>query len=245
MKITVINGSPRGAEGNTHFMVREFAQGAEDAGAEIETVFLIEKRIQHCRGCFACWRQTPPRCAIDDDMAGLLEKLVSSDVLVFATPLYVDNVTGLMKNFMDRLIPILDPHFEKDEGGECRHRLRDGYIQGKKLVVIANSGFPEQSQFQVLRLLFRRIARNAQADLAGEIYRGGGELFRSNSLVIRALTLGYRKLLRKAGRELVERGRISEETTAQLEKPIVSDAQYIRGANKWWDRLLRNGKRKT
>ena len=239
MRITIFNGSPRGARGNTHFMAKEFMQGAEEAGAEVENVFLVEKAIKPCRGCFVCWRETPGKCIIDDDMAPLLEKVMASDVVVFATPLYVDNVSGIMKVFMDRLIPLVDPHFEIDKGGECRHAVRGENLKRKKFVVISNSGFPEQSQFQVLRLLFRRVARNASCELAGEIYRGGGELFSVKSQWIAHLLAGYKALLRNAGRELVETGRISDATTARLEEPLVSDEQYIRGANRWWDKAVR------
>ena len=175
VKITIFNGSPRAENGNTHVMVEAFMKGAIQAGAEVENVFLSKKEINHCRGCFSCWLKTPGKCVINDDMAELLEKFVKSDVVVFATPLYVDNVTGIMKNFMDRIIPAGDPHFEKDRGGECVHVIRSEKIP--KLVVISNSGFPEQSHFQVLKLLFKRIARNMRTEVIGEIYRGGGAIF--------------------------------------------------------------------
>ena len=54
-------------------------------------------------------------------MAELRSKYVAADIVVFATPLYVDNVTGMMKNFMDRLVTLADPYFEKDENGQYRH----------------------------------------------------------------------------------------------------------------------------
>ena len=240
MKITVFNGSPRGANGNTHFIVKEFAKGAEEAGAEVENVFLVTKTIGHCRGCFSCWVVTPGKCVIEDDMTDLLQRVTGSDVIVFATPLYVDNVSGLMKNFMDRLIPLADPHFSRDENGECRHLGRGDVNLPRKIAVISNSGFPEQSHFQVLRLLFRRIARSFSAELVGEIYRGAGELLGTRNVLLKALFIGYKRLLRKAGRELVENGRISEETMKQLEKPLIPDNQYIRGANRHWDRDLKN-----
>jgi len=240
MKITVFNSSPRGKKSNTHKIVTAFAAGAEEAGAEVENVFLVDKDIGHCRGCFVCWTVTPGECVIKDDMTELIEKVLASDVIVFATPLYIDNVSGIMKNFMDRLIPVADPHLEKDEHGETRHPMREGRVEGKKMVVISNSGFHEQSHFQVLRLLFRRIARNLGQELAGEIYRGAGELLSVNHVMLKPLIARYEKLLRQAGRELVENGSITEATTAALEKPLVPEALYSRAANKNWDALIRD-----
>ena len=238
MKITIFNSSPRTDRGNTHAIASEFMAGARDTGAEVDNVFLARCTIKPCQGCFACWKVTPGVCCIKDDVAPLLDKLRNSDVVVFATPLYVDNVSGIMKLFMDRLIPLADPHFHKDEHGECRHPPRNPQ-HIPKIVVISNSGFPEQSHFQVLRLLFRRIAANLHAEVVGEIYRGAGEMFSSRNPLASILLRPYRKLLRQAGRELVRTGRISNETTAALEKPLIADSQYIRGANKHFDKALR------
>jgi multimeric flavodoxin WrbA len=104
MKITAFNGSPRGDKGNTYVIAEEFLAGAKDAGAEVEHILLAGKEIKHCLGCFTCWLRTPGKCAISDDMKDLLPKVMNTDVIVFATPLYVDNVTGLMKNFIVRLL---------------------------------------------------------------------------------------------------------------------------------------------
>ena len=168
MKITVFNGSPRGKRSITNMIVNEFIEGAKKASAEVENIFLVDKKIECCRGCFTCWVKTPGKCVINDDMEKLISKFVSSNIVVFATPLYVDNVSGIMKNFMDRLIPILDPHSEIDN---CEHRHLLRIKKMPKFAVISNSGFPEQSHFQVLRLLFNRINRNLQTEIVAEIYR--------------------------------------------------------------------------
>jgi len=244
MKITVFNGSPRGENGNTHFIVSEFCKGAADAGAEIEHVFLAKKNIEHCLGCYACWIRTPGVCVHDDDMKELNEKFAAADLVVFATPVYIDNVTGIMKDFMDRMIPMANPHFDKDETGECTHTFPNDDARPRKFMVISNCGFPEQSHFQVLRLLFRRIMRNFSAELVGEIYRGGGEMFRDKNMRASAFVLPYRELLYKAGREVVEEGRVSDETTAALEQPLVPDAMYIHASNKYWDAELQKIKAK-
>lgn len=235
MKITVFNGSPRHRESNTHFMLKEFLKGVKDAGAKFENIFLVKKEIRPCLGCFDCWFKTPGKCIIKDDMDELLSKFLSSDIVVFATPIYIDNLTGIMKNFMDRLIPVIDNRFERDEIGECRHKKR--FEKYPKIVVISNCGYPEQSHFQVLRLLFKRVARNLHSEIIAEIYRGGGWLLKT-SLVSKKLVLDYKKLLRKAGREIVKNLSLSEKTISELKKPIISVDEFIEFANKGCDKLL-------
>lgn len=237
MKITVFNGSPRAEKGNTHIMVKEILKGAEAAGAETENIFLAGLQIEECLGCFTCWTKTPGTCIIKDDANALITTLIESDVIIFATPLYVDNVTGLMKTFMDRCIPLLDPHFETDPGGETVHRMRHDHYP--RFVVVSNSGYPEQSHFQVLSLLFRRIARNMHTEVIAEIYRGAGELLGAKNVLLAPFLTKYRKLLRRAGEEIVSEGRLSEELKKKLEKPMIPHDRYTGFANTYWDKEIR------
>ncbi|MBT3181248.1 MAG: flavodoxin family protein [Deltaproteobacteria bacterium] len=236
MKITAFNGSPKGKNGNTFIMVDEFLKGAISVGAEAEQVLLSEKKIHHCIGCLACWTKTPGKCIFEDDMRELLPKF-DTDFIVFACPVYVDNVTGLMKNFMDRMIPIADPHFTTDERGESRHVMPPNY-KFPKLVIISNCGFPEQSHFEVFKVLFKRVARNMHTEVAAEIYRGEGELMKMKSLLLKPFQYKYKKLLQRCGKEVMTDGRLSDETIEKLEKPIVPPDQYSKHANKHWDREL-------
>jgi multimeric flavodoxin WrbA len=240
MKITAFNGSPKVERGNTHVMVEAFFAGAREAGAETENVFLAKRKIHPCTACNACWMKTPGRCSQRDDMDGLLAAVIASDVLVFATPVYVDNVTGLMKNFMDRLIPIGDPHWEKDENGEMRHVAR--HEKPRKIAVISNCGFPQRSHFQVLQLLFRRVARNLSAEVIAEIYREAGSLLTIPNPDLREPVENYKALLRQAGREVVESSKLSPETIAAIERPLLPSEnfadEYMRLANERCDRIL-------
>lgn len=236
MKITAFNGSPRAERGNTNIMVDAFLEGAKEAGADTENVFLVHKRIEHCRGCFTCWTKTPGKCVYKDDVADLITKIFNSDIMVVATPLYVDNVTGIMKNFLDRLIPASDPHFEKDEHGESRHVLKFQKIP--KLVIVSNCGFPEQTHFQVLHHYFQRVARNLHTEVIAEIYRGEGELLKSDSLILKPIIWSYKRLLKKAGKEVVQSLKLSEETIKELEKPLISYDLYLKKGNEYWDKEL-------
>lgn len=243
MRITAFNGSPKAERSNTHAMVSEFLKGAEDAGAEVENTFLAGKEIKPCIGCYACWIATPGKCIYDDDMVVLLDKFMASDAVVFASPVYADNVTGLMKVFMDRLMAFGDPHMEKDNHGECRHVKK--HDKPAKFIAISNCGFPEQSHFQVLRLLYRRMARNFGCDLIAEIYRSGGGLLTSTVPDVRTAVQTYLAMVRKAGREVVENGSLSGETTRALEQPLIpllADIdRCIERANKMWDARLAEG----
>lgn len=233
IRITIFNGSPRGEKSNTHRMVEEFSAGATEAGAEVENVFLVKQQIRECLGCFACWTRAPYECRQRDDMPELLKKVEASNLVIFATPVYVDNVTGLMKTFMDRLIPLVSPYFEKDPEGEYRHQRKLARVP--EIGVIANCGLPERSQFQVLELLFRRVARNLQSELVLEIYRSQGELLRADTLILKPFLARYRRALRRAGQEIVRSGRLSESTTQALDKSLVPREMYMQGANRYWD----------
>jgi len=238
LKITAFNGSPRAEMGNTHVMVEEFLRGAKEAGAEVENIFLARKDIKHCIGCFSCWAHGG-ECVIKDDMKELLPKYLGSDMVVFATPLYTDNVTGIMKGFMDRLIPLGDPHLERDESGETRHR--GGSEGSPEIIVISNCAFPEQSQFQVLHHIFQRVTRSFHSNIVAEIYRGEGSILSDPPAAYKPLIWKYRKLVKRAGREVVENGSISDDTISQLERPLLPFDEYLRGANERWDRILAEG----
>ncbi|MBU7017103.1 MAG: flavodoxin family protein [Theionarchaea archaeon] len=235
MKITAFNGSPRAERGNTHIMVKEFLKGAEEAGADVENIFLAKKKINHCRGCFTCWGQANT-CVNIDDMKGIITSYIESGIVVFATPVYVDNVTGIMKQFMDRLLPLLDYHMETDDKGESIHRKR--FEKYPKIVVISNCGYPEQTHFQVISLLFRRVARNMHSEVIAEIYRGGGELLGVEHPKLEPVISHYKNLLQKAGREIAERLRLSEEMKRDLEVPLAPYEMYREGVNQGLGEVL-------
>ena len=232
MKITVFNGSPRAEKGNTHFMVKAFLEGAEKAGAVTNNIFLSKKKINPCMGCFTCWLKTPGVCVFKDDMKSLLSEVLSSDIIVFAFPLYVDNVSGQMKIFMDRLMTLADPRITKDENGESRHQKR--YDQPSPgVVVISNCGFPEYSHFQVVSLLFKRFARNLHSKVLGEIYRTEGELLCHKKLLLKPVQFKYKKLMNKCGEEIVNNNKLSPKTISALQKQLVPKDFYVKEANKY------------
>ena len=107
MRILGISGSPR--KGNTEWMVEKVLEAAHGAGAETELILLRKMDIKLCRGCLTCEvgdKSTPGVCVIKDGMAPLLTKMLAADAFVFGTPVYFYLLSALLKNFMDRTVPI-------------------------------------------------------------------------------------------------------------------------------------------
>ncbi|MGI6181749.1 MAG: flavodoxin family protein [Agathobaculum sp.] len=102
-KVFIISSSPRKG-GNSEALSAAFAKGASDAGHEVETVYLREKKYGFCTGCLAC--STRGRCVLNDDAVEIAAKMHDADVLVFATPIYYYSVSGQLKTLLDRANPL-------------------------------------------------------------------------------------------------------------------------------------------
>jgi len=98
-KVLVISTSLRGGS-FSESLARAFAEGAESAGNTVEFVTLKGKEIGYCRGCCKC--QERGSCIFRDDSNAIVESMRTSDVVVWATPLYYYGMSGQMKTLIDR-----------------------------------------------------------------------------------------------------------------------------------------------
>ena len=101
MKILAIHGSPRTIRSTTRRLAGFVLEGAADAGAETEMIDLADYRIVPCTACEACTLNGT--CVNDDDLPSLVARMKEADAIVFGSPVYIDNITGQMKVFFDRL----------------------------------------------------------------------------------------------------------------------------------------------
>lgn len=231
MKILAINGSPKGEKGNTEVILKPFLKGCEEAGAKTETVYLKDKNIKHCSGCFTCWTKTPGKCIHKDDMEELLEKVLEADIIVYATPLYYFTVTGIMKDFMDRMLPLNNREIVK-KGDNYTHPKRFGKAAAKS-VLISNCGFPGQYNFSGLVETFKVMTKG---NLAGAILCAQGGILQVVNMddMVKKLYSPFLSALVSAGKEIVNYGYIKDETQAILDKDVIDPEIYIKNANSSW-----------
>jgi len=101
LKILAIHGSPRTIRSTTRILANYVLEGAAEAGAKTEMIDLCDLRITPCTACEGC--SFNGICVFEDDLPLIVERMKGADGIVFASPVYIDNVTGQMKVFFDRL----------------------------------------------------------------------------------------------------------------------------------------------
>ncbi len=124
MKILAIMGSPKG-KGSGYRVVQLIEKRMKAIGdVEFEYLFLKDANLQPCKGCFTCVTKGEDKCPLKDDRAKIEAAILASDGIILSSPVYVMNVSGLMKNFIDRF-------------ASTNHRP---HFHHQKVLIVANSG---------------------------------------------------------------------------------------------------------
>ncbi len=101
-EVLILSGSPRKG-GNSDLLCDQFLKGATEAGHKVEKVFLGEKKIAYCKACYYC-TNNGGKCAIQDDMSEILDKMQAAHVIVMASPVYFYSIDAQMKAVIDRSV---------------------------------------------------------------------------------------------------------------------------------------------
>jgi len=149
MKILLISASPRKMKSRTLALARDVLKGLGD-GALIDVVHLRDLKIEFCRHCESC-HKTCMRCPIRDDAHELLDKMLSADGIILASPNYINQVTASLKAILER-----SSHFI-----HCQ-RLLGKYVCG---VVTSGSG----TQDDIVQDYMRYYAQVCGAQYSGGV----------------------------------------------------------------------------
>jgi multimeric flavodoxin WrbA len=123
MKILVLIGSYR-RNGNTDQLAGLIRDGLQKEAEihlqnlEIETIYLGHQQINPCRGCRICFERGEDKCPLKDDLLPVKAKMKQADGILVASPIYVDDVSGITKTWIDRLAHVCHrPEF----AGKCAY----------------------------------------------------------------------------------------------------------------------------
>lgn len=154
MKVIAINGSAR-KDMNTATLLQQALDGAAAQGAETEMVHLFDIKYKGCVSCLACKlknARTNGLCAYKDALTPLLQKCREADALIFGSPIYYDNVDGMMRSFLERLMFPLDPYTVNHEG------QRERFLTGTVPVgFIYTMNCPEQMRENFYGPMFKSV----------------------------------------------------------------------------------------
>lgn len=238
MKVLLINGSMRGEQSSSFKVANAFVEGiVEENGeekTEIKRINLRDKNIEHCFGCFCCWKIHKGECVIRDDMDEIRNLVMESDVIIESFPLYFFGMPSKMKAFTDRMISHVSEYraVNGDEAtGRFLHEMRYEELMKKKLVLVSTCGYEETVDcYDAVINQFDKIC--GHENYVRIFAPQGGMLAESTfENKVRRYLLKFNE----AGKEFVRTGTVSEETEEKLQIPMLGHNTFAQAINLNWD----------
>lgn len=223
MKVVTLNASPYGARGNVGRLLTAFTSGLEDAGCEVTGFAVPKLDIKPCRGALLCWHTRGERCVHTDDMTRINDAMETAGLLVLATPLYVDGMTGALKTVLDRMVRRVSASVELRDG-RLRH-LDTSNGNRTAIVLIATCGLWRMDNFDPLVAHVRAVSRSHNSPFAGSLLRPHAPSVLTlgvDSPPVQAVLEGARR----AGREMAADRAMSDEAVAAVSRPLMDIEAY-------------------
>jgi putative NADPH-quinone reductase len=237
VKLLALLGYPR-PDGHTARMTNLFLKGAAAAGAKITRVDLPRTDIRPCLGCYGCWTKTPGKCVQTDAMASLLDEFLTTDLVLFASPIYAFSVSCHVKMFMERTLTILAPGAEIGPDGIERNRWRYPGRGPKRMAGLLLAGRRTSNIIQPSVDMLQLYAKEMRMKCSGILVRPESCVLRfpqAKPLRMKTVFTG----LERAGAEFVREDRISDHLLADVAAPLLADLpHFVRYSTVFWEHAL-------
>jgi len=235
MKILAINGSHRGGKGYTEFLIQKLFKGATSAGATCESVTLADMDIKRCTGCFSCQRKDRHlKCIYDgmDDISYVYDKIRDADLIIFAIPVYVFNMSSLLKSLLDRYPSTANCNdFRISKSGLFFHQIDKSLCSKPFITIICQDNMENETHRNIVSF-FKTYARFMDAKYVGSLVRKSGMLVgRGNdtSQISKYPVLNdiYEAFI-DAGKDLAIKGKISRSIQRRANRGLISIPPFIK-----------------
>jgi multimeric flavodoxin WrbA len=222
MKILAINSSHQGEKGFTKSLINKIFEGAKENGAECENINLIDLKINPCIGCNTCQKKNHLlKCIYEekDDVRFVFNKMKESDIIIFATPIYIFNMSGIMKLFLDRINCLGNADdMTVTKSGLFFHTVDD--LCAKRFVLLTTCGNVENETPKNVITYFKTYAKFMDAEMVGNLVGKASKMLDKNDVVNYPKTNNIINAYYQAGKELAINGRISSTTEKKANQNI-------------------------
>lgn len=176
--LLIFKGSPR-EKGNSSLLADKSAEGARAAGAKVETFLLHRLNIHPCDACDIC--QETGVCVLNDDMQPLYSRMLESQAILIACPIYWFTVSAQTKLFIDRWYAL--------------QGTAGNLLEGKKFGIILTYGDTDLYTSGAINAIrtYEHMFRYIKADLVGMVYgtaNDEGDVLKQPELLEQAYKLG-------------------------------------------------------
>ena len=224
MRILVLNGSPK-KKSDTFRLTDAFLKGMNKNGEhEVDVIHVIDKKIAPCRGCFGCWQKMDGHCVIEDDQNAILDLYWQANVIIWSFPLYCYGMPSHLKAVLDRTIPLVKMNMKQLDDGTVRHEALEDFSRMHTLI-ICGCGFPSwEGNFDGLKHMCKTCFCDPDMVCVPE----------APMLNVPEAAIVADPLLKRfelAGEEYASTLRLSAETVAALETPMIPAEEYVRIVN--------------
>ena len=224
MKNLVLNGSPKRDNSDTMHITRAFLEGMNAAGEnDVTVIHTIDSHIEYCTGCFACMRNGG-NCIHNDDMRGILEQILASDVLIWSFPLYCYGMPAPLKALLDRTLPLSSMAMQKV--GDRYEHVGQADFSHLRYLMICGCGFPNSKHnFEAVTEQFKLCFPCDHTILTVP----ESPMFSAPEAA--QVTAPRLELVKKAGAQYAQTGGIDEALAAEICSPMIPEDVYARIVN--------------
>ena len=190
---------------------------------DIRLINVIDKNIEYCTGCFSCMLNGGD-CVLGDDMKGILDEILESDLLIFSYPLYCYGMPAPLKALVDRTLPLSSMAMQKV--GERYEHVGQADFSHIRYIMICGCGFPNSKQnFEPAVAQFKLCFHGDSTVITVP------ECPMFNVPAAEIVTAPRLEKVREAGKQYAENGHIAPDLLSEICSPMIPEEEYARIVN--------------
>ena len=161
MKITSVLGSPRPKTGNTAKVLGWVEEELRANGNQVDRINMTDKKMNGCKECYTCQGiPDEPGCPQEDDAKEIFERLMASDVMLLASPLFCWGFSSQIKPLIDRCFCLVT-----DYGTPKWKSL----LEGKRAGLLVTCAGPIEDNAELVVEMFNRLMNYTKCSVAGSL----------------------------------------------------------------------------